>query len=227
MLINININTYHACINSVFLCMQYKFSNKEVEAVRHIRNYLMHNGYLPSVRELMRELGFKSPRSAALIIESLIDKGVLKRNKDGNLQLIINKEFSNDSGRAETVNVPLLGTVSCGAPIFASENIEAFIPVSVKLAKQPYKYFLLRAKGDSMNEKGINNGDLVLIKQQQTANNGDDVVALIDDDATIKEFHLNGNTIVLKPRSTNNKHQPIILTTDFKIQGVVIAVIPI
>ena len=204
-----------------------KLLNREIEAVRHMRNYLMHNGYLPSVRELMRELNFKSPRSAALIIESLIEKGVLKRNKDGSLQLIINKEFNEDSNRAETVNVPLLGTVSCGTPIFASENIEAFIPVSVKLAKQPEKYFLLRAKGDSMNEKGINNGDLVLIRQQQTANNGDDVVALIDDDATIKEFHLKGNTIVLMPRSTNKKHQPILLTTDFKIQGIVIAIIPI
>ena len=204
-----------------------KLLNREIEAVRHMRNYLMHNGYLPSVRELMRELNFKSPRSAALIIESLIEKGVLKRNKDGNLQLIINKEFNDDTNRAETVNVPLLGTVSCGTPIFASENIEAFIPVSVKLAKQPEKYFLLRAKGDSMNEKGINNGDLVLIRQQQTANNGDDVVALIDDDATIKEFHLKGNTIVLMPRSTNKKHQPILLTTDFKIQGIVIAIIPI
>ena len=204
-----------------------KLLNREIEAVRHMRNYLMHNGYLPSVRELMRELNFKSPRSAALIIESLIEKGVLKRNKDGNLQLIINKEFNDDTNRAETVNVPLLGTVSCGTPIFASENIEAFIPVSVKLAKQPDKYFLLRAKGDSMNKKGINNGDLVLIRQQQTANNGDDVVALIDDDATIKEYHLKGNTIVLMPRSTNKKHQPILLTTDFKIQGIVIAVIPI
>jgi len=204
-----------------------KLSNREMEAVRHMRNYLMHKGNLPSVRELMRELGFKSPRSAALIVESLIGKKILKRNKDGSLQLIINNEFSNDSSRAETVNVPLLGTVSCGTPIFASENIEAFIPVSVKLAKQPNKYFLLRAKGDSMNEKGINNGDLVLIKQQQTANNGDNIVALIDDEATIKEFNRQGNTIVLKPWSTNKKHQPIILTSDFKIQGIVIAVIPI
>ena len=77
-----------------------------------------------------------------------------------------------------------------------------------------------------MNKKGINDGDLVLIRQQQTANNGDIVVALIDDEATIKEYHHNVNTIVLKSQSTNNKHQPIILTHDFRIQGVVEAVIP-
>ena len=76
-----------------------------------------------------------------------------------------------------------------------------------------------------MDDAGINDGDLVLIRQQQIAKNGDKVVALIDDEATIKEFQNNGNMIVLKPRSKNSKHQPIVLTTDFRIQGVVETVI--
>jgi repressor LexA len=78
-----------------------------------------------------------------------------------------------------------------------------------------------------MNDADINDGDLVLIRQQQIAQNGDKVVALIDDEATIKEFHNNGNMIVLKPRSKNSKHQPIVLTSDFRIQGIVETVIPI
>jgi len=125
-----------------------------------------------------------------------------------------------------TVKVPLLGTIACGIPIFAEENIEAQIPISVKLAKPGNRYFLLRASGNSMDKKGINDGVLVLIKQQSTAESGQDVVALIDSEATIKEYHNYGDKIILKPQSTNNNHQPIILTGDFQIQGVVINVMP-
>lgn len=207
--------------------MLFELSNKEIEAIRIIRNFLMHHGSIPSVRKLQIELGYKSPRSAAILIENLIKKGILKKKEDGGLQLIVTEPVLDDAARAETVDVPLVGTVSCGTPIFAQENIEAFIPVSVKLAKPSNKYFLLSVKGDSMNEKDINDGDLVLIRQQQTAENGDIVVALIDDEATIKEFLHNVDTIVLKPRSSKKKHQPIILTSDFKIQGVVVATIPI
>ena len=134
---------------------------------------------------------------------------------------------NNDIVEELTVKVPLLGTIACGIPIFAEENIEAQIPVSVKLAKPGNRFFLLRALGDSMDKKGINDGDLVLIKQQSSAENGQNVVALIDNAATIKEYYNYGDKIILKPDSTNNSHQPIILTSDFRIQGVVVAVIPI
>lgn len=126
---------------------------------------------------------------------------------------------------AHTIKIPLLGTVACGTPIFAEENIEAFIPVSDKFIKPSNHYFILRASGDSMDEVGINDGDLVLIRQQNTACEGDNVIALIDDEATIKEFHYGNNMIILKPRSKNGKHQPIVLTSDFRIQGVVETVI--
>lgn len=125
----------------------------------------------------------------------------------------------------ETIKIPLLGDVACGLPIFAEENVEAEIPISIKLIKKGHKYFLLRAKGDSMNDAGINAGDLVLIRQQDYAKNGSQVVALIDDEATIKEYHHNGSLVVLKPKSKNKKYQPIILTDEFRIQGVVEAVI--
>lgn len=192
----------------------------ELEAVRIIRNSLVHKGYFPTVRELMNELDYKSPRSAAVIIEQLIGKGILKKKTDGSLQFRDIEE--DETVRAQTVDVPLLGSVACGVPILAEENIDAMIPVSIKLAKPPHKYFFLRAKGDSMNEKEINDSDMVLVKQQSTANNGDIIVALIDDEATVKEFFRQGETIILKPRSSNKKHQPIILTRDFQIQGIVI-----
>lgn len=196
----------------------------ELEAVRIIRNHLIHKDGFPTVRELMNDLNYKSPRSAAVVIEQLVDKGILKRKTDGTLQFRDIEE--NAKIRAQTVDVPLLGSVACGIPILAEENVDAMIPVSIKLAKPPHKYFFLRAKGDSMNEKGINDGDMVLVKQQLHANNGDIVVALIDDEATVKEFYRQGETIILKPKSTNKKHQPIVLTHDFQIQGIVVTSIP-
>ena len=199
-------------------------SNKELAAIRQIRNSLMHVGRIPSLRELMSSLGYRSPRSASLIVNKLIKKGVLRRKNDGNLQFV--KSLGDDTTRAQTVDVPLVGMVSCGAPMLAEENIQARIPVSIKLAKPPHHYFLLKAKGDSMNQKGIDNGDLVLVRQGTTAKDGDTVVALIDDEATIKEFRIGSETYVLKPRSRNKQHQPIVLTKDFQIQGVVVATIP-
>jgi len=199
-------------------------NKKETEAIRIMRNFLLQKGNFPTVRELMVEMNYKSPRSAAVIIEQLIGKNSLKRKSDGSLQLLEVKQEENTS--ATTIDIPLVGSVACGAPILAEQNVDAMIPVSVKLAKPPHTYFFLRAKGDSMNEKGIHDGDLALVKQQATANNGDLVVALIDDEATLKEFYHQGDAIILKPRSSNKIHQPILLTDDFQIQGIVISTIP-
>lgn len=213
-------------MQAVCLCMQMQFSTKELETIRIIRNSLMTRGRVPSVREVMTELGYRSPRSAAVLMEHLEEKGVLKKKSDGTMVLVEQRTGSEDSSHAQTIDIPLVGSAACGMPILAEENVEALIPVSVKLARPPHRYFLLRAKGDSMNEKGINDGDLVLVRQQQTADNGEDVVALIDDEATIKEFHKSGQAVVLKPRSNNDKHRPIVLTQDFRVQGVVVTAIP-
>ena len=203
------------------VCMdKLKLTDKESKAIRYIRNSLAHSGQTPTVREIMIHLGYRSPRSAAVIIDQLINKGILCRKPNGNFQIIKNIEDAESS--AQTIDVPLVGTIACGFPILAEENIETMIPVTTKLAKPDGRYFLLKVKGDSMNEKGINDGDLVLVRQQATAQNGDIVVALIDNEATIKEFHKSDNTIILKPRSTNKSHNPIVLTRDFKIQGIVI-----
>lgn len=203
---------------------QNSFTKRQIEAIRHIRNWIMHRARTPSIRELMVDLGYKSPRSVQDILEQLQEKGVIKKLGDGDYQLVMDPDFG--SVHARTVNIPLVGVVACGAPILAEENIEGFIPVSTSIAKPGSKYYLLHARGDSMNEAGINDGDLVLVKQQPTANEGDKVVALIDGEATIKEFRRTQNMIILKPKSSNKEHKPIILTDDFQVQGVVIVTIP-
>ena len=141
----------------------------------------------------------------------------------GGLHIIEDAAESFDS--EETVKVPVVGSAACGAPMLAEENIEEMMPVSRKLASPPHKYYMLRAKGDSMNQAGINDGDLVLVRQQSAARHGDIVVALIDGEATIKEFNTTGSSVVLRPRSTNPVHKPIILTRDFMVQGVVVTTI--
>lgn len=204
--------------------MKQSITEKELQAVLEIRNTFVHRGKFPSARDLMKALGYRSPRSSTLMIGRLITKGFLRRRQNGSLQLV--KAAENNAASVKTVNIPLVGSVACGVPVLADENIEAMIPVSTDLAKPPAKYFLLRAKGDSMDLRGINDGDIVLVRQQATAKHGDSVVALIDDEATIKEFHPSPHAIVLKPKSKNKKHKPIVLTKDFRIQGVVVIAIP-
>ena len=195
------------------------------KALTFIRNRIMHRGTAPSVRELASEMGFSSPRSAMLIIDRLIDLGYLRRREDNRtLQLVRMPADAPD--RESTIEVPLVGSAACGAPLLAEQNIEAMIPVSTLLARPGQKYFLLRASGDSMTEAGIEDGALVLVRQQPTADSGQNVVALIDDEATIKELQLSADAAVLKPRTKNPKHKPIILTRDFQVQGVVVATLP-
>jgi repressor LexA len=194
------------------------------KALTFIRNRIMHRGSAPSVRELASEMGFASPRSAMLVIDRLIDLGYLRRRDNRTLQLVRMPADAPD--RELTVEIPLVGSAACGAALLAEENIEAMIPVTTLLARPGHKYFLLRANGDSMTEAGIEDGALVLVRQQPTADNGQVVVALIDDEATIKELQLSREAAVLRPRTTNPAHRPIVLTRDFQVQGVVVATLP-
>jgi repressor LexA len=199
-------------------------NEREFQALRFLRNAIVHEGYSPSVRDLARALGYKSPRTAFLVLNSLIEQGWLKRKGDGELQL--KKDLTTAEDHARTIEIPLVGSVACGVPILVEENIEAYIPVSTSLAKPGHKYFFLRAIGDSMDAAGIQDGDLMLVRQQPQAENGENIVALINDEATVKEFHREKEMVILKPKSKNKKHKPIVVTDNFIIQGVVTSVLP-
>ena len=199
-------------------------SRKEIELLKQLRNWFMHKGYSPSIRELQNTVGYKSPRSISVLLKRLKDKGLINRNDKDELYII--EGHKGDNIKTMTVEIPLIGVVACGSPILAQENIKERIPIDTKIARPPYKYFLLEAKGDSLNKKGINEGDLLLIRQQQTANNHDMVLALINDEATVKEFIKSGNFVFLRPHSTNPVHKQMILTENLMIQGVVVSVIP-
>ena len=116
--------------------------------------------------------------------------------------------------------------IACGLPILAEENIEAQIPVSTKIVSVTKKYFFLRAKWDSMNKEGIHDGDLILVESANSSPEWKIVVALIDDEATIKRIHYDTDYISLNPSSTNEKYKPIILHEDFRIQWIFVRSFP-
>jgi repressor LexA len=198
-----------------------ELDSKQAEAVKHIRNFINNNGRMPSVRELMLAMEYKSPRSASVMLDKLVHSGVLNRCPQTR-KLNFNDGVLALNANTSTVEVPLIGTTSCSGPIFAEESIEAFYRISSQLAPSGSQYFFLKIQGDSMDLAGITPGDMVLIRQQNTAKPGDLVLALIDDEATIKKYVPEDGLVILKPCSSNPEHNPIILTHDFQIQGVVV-----
>ena len=202
-----------------------KLTQKQEGFFNILADYIRREKIPPTNREILKIMGLKSPRSVAQYLSVLEEGGYIQRGKGArNIKIIKSPYSDRDSNR--TVKVPILGYVPCGAPFLAEENIESAVVVSEKIAKPPYKYFILRAVGDSMNKSGINDGDLVLIRQQTIAHDGDIVVALIDDEATIKRLRLHKDYITLEPNSTNLDHCPIVLERDFRIQGIVARSMP-
>ena len=198
-----------------------ELDSKQAQAVKHIRNLLNQYGRMPSVRELMQAMEYKSPRSASVMLDKLVDSGVLSRCPQTR-KLNFNDGVLAQSSNTNTVKIPLIGTTSCSGPIFAEESIEAYYRISSQLAPSGSQYFFLKIQGDSMDLAGIADGDMVLICQQDTAKSGDLILALIDDQATIKKFIPEDGLVILKPCSSNPVHKPIILTHNFQIQGVVV-----
>lgn len=182
----------------------------------------MHSGVTPSLREIGRAVGYNSPRSVQLMLGRLEKRGLL--SYVGGVIALSNRR---PSGMVEqTVDVPLVGSVACGLPSLAQQDQEAVIQVSTKIARPGHTYFILRATGTSMNKSGIDDGDLVLVRQQHTAQQGDKVVALINDEATIKHFSREKDFVVLMPNSTDKNHKAIMLSEQFMIQGVIVTTLP-
>lgn len=199
---------------------------KQLQFFERLLECFRHEGVPPTVRELQELCGFKSPRSVMQFLDVLAAAGYIER-RDGarNIRLLRMPEPETGSDRTDTARVPLVGRVAAGLPLLAEQNVEDYILVSRRLARPPHEYFLLRVVGNSMDRAGISDGDLVLVRKQPVAQDGDRVVALIDGEATVKVLRRAGDAILLQPRSSDPSHQPIVLGVDFMIQGVVQAAI--
>ncbi|MBE5752656.1 MAG: transcriptional repressor LexA [Clostridiales bacterium] len=158
----------------------------------YIRKFSEENGYTPSVREIAQECGIKSTATVHSYIQRLQDKGYLNKTD--------NKKRAVAIGRSGVVNIPLIGTVTAGQPIFAYENYEDYYTFPVGEFKGD-ELFMLRVEGTSMIDAGIMNGDKIIVRKQQTAENGEIVVALVEDSATVKRFYRRDGKIVLHPEN--------------------------
>ena len=186
---------------------QGKITDKQREILEYIKEMILKKGYPPAVREICEAVHLKSTSSVHSHLESLEKNGYIRRDptKPRTIE-ILDDDFA--LTRRELVNVPVIGTVAAGVPILAEQNIEDYLPIPAEILPNK-EVFMLKEKGNSMIEAGIYNGDKVIVAKQPNAENGDKVVALVDDSATVKTFYKENGHFRLQPE--NSSMDPIIL----------------
>ena len=165
---------------------------KLIMVMDYIRKFSEENGYTPSVREIGKECGIKSTATVYSYLQKLQDKGYLNK--------VTNKKRSVTLAKSSGVNIPLIGTVTAGQPIFAYENYEDYYTFPAGEFRGD-DLFMLRVQGTSMIDAGIMNGDKIVVRRQETAENGEIVVALVEDSATVKRFYRKDGQIILHPEN--------------------------
>ncbi|MCI7097672.1 MAG: transcriptional repressor LexA [Lachnospiraceae bacterium] len=200
-----------------------KISAKQQEILDYIKSEIINRGYPPAVRDICEAVHLKSTSSVHSHLETLEKNGYIRKDPTKPRAIeILDDEFN--LSRREMINIPVVGTVAAGIPILATENIESYVPMPSEMLPNAsnHKFFILNVKGDSMINCGILNGDQIIVEQQETAANGEIIVALVDDSATVKRFYREEDCIRLQPE--NDMMEPIIIPsdTDVSILGKVI-----
>ena len=184
-----------------------KISSKQREILEYINQEILNKGYPPAVREICEAVHLKSTSSVHSHLETLEKNGYIRRDPTKPRAIeIIDDNFN--LTRREVVNVPIIGQVAAGQPLLAVENIENYFPIPTEFMPNA-ETFMLKVKGDSMINAGIFNGDKILVQKQSDAQNGDIVVALVDDSATVKTFYKEDGHFRLQPE--NDTMDPIIV----------------
>ena len=197
-----------------------KISSKQREILEYIKQEILNKGYPPAVREICEAVHLKSTSSVHSHLETLEKNGYIRRDPTKPRAIeIIDDNFN--LTRREVVNVPIIGQVAAGQPLLAVENIENYFPIPTEFMPNA-ETFMLKVKGDSMINAGIFNGDKILVQKQSDAQNGDIVVALVDDSATVKTFYKEDGHFRLQPE--NDTMDPIILN-ECSILGKVFGII--
>lgn len=198
-------------------------SDKQINILKYIKDELSLRGYPPSIREICKAVNLSSTSSVHAHLNTLEEKGYIRKgtNKRRALELIDVDDICCNMPKKEIVNVPIIGTVTAGSPILAIENIDDTLPISIDFVGNKESY-VLKIKGESMIEAGILDGDYVIVNSQHSAKNGDIVVALIGDEATVKTFYKEKDHIRLQPQ--NSSMDPILIKEPY-ILGVVKAVV--
>ena len=198
---------------------QGKISQKQSEILEYIKAEILRVGYPPAVREICEAVNLKSTSSVHSHLETLEKNGYIRRDPTKPRAIEIIDDTFNLT-RREMVNVPMVGQVAAGMPILAEQNIIDYFPIPMQYMPNN-ETFMLSVKGESMVNAGIFDGDYVLVERRQTASNGEMVVALVDDSATVKTFYKENGYYRLQPE--NDFMDPIIVT-NCEILGKVIGV---
>ncbi len=195
-----------------------KITDKQREILEYIKKEILNKGYPPTVRDICEAVHLKSTSSVHSHLETLEKNGYIRRDPTKPRAIEIVDDSFNP--RREVVNVPMVGRVAAGQPVLAVENIESYFPVPSEFMPNS-ETFMLKVKGESMINAGIFDGDQILVEQCKDARNGDMVVALVDDSATVKTFYKEDGHIRLQPE--NDSMEPIIVP-DCQILGKVFGV---
>lgn len=187
-----------------------KLTKRQEEILNYIKEYIVSHGFPPTVREIGKALGVSSPATIHAHLENLQNKGVIKKDSSKNraIELLVDNEFASSS--EDVIKVPLLGKITAGSPIEAIEKPDEFFSLPSYLIPKQKEVFTLNVSGTSMINAGILDGDIVIVEKQNTARNGDIVVAMTDDnEVTLKTFYKEKDHFRLQPE--NDTMDPIIL----------------
>ncbi|MEN6389555.1 MAG: transcriptional repressor LexA [Syntrophomonas sp.] len=188
-------------------------NQRQSQILDYIKEKIKTSGYPPSVREIGQAVGLKSSSTVHAYLLQLEGKGFLRRDPTKPRAIIPTGEAQEPP--AEALALPVVGKVAAGTPILAEQNIDAYLPVPIDFLGKGH-HFVLKVQGDSMIEAGIFDGDYLIVKEQADASNGEIVVALLDDEATVKRFYKREGYVELKPE--NQAMEPII-AANVKIAG--------
>jgi repressor LexA len=199
---------------STVMLMLPQLTRRQERIYEFVSNTIREKGYAPSIPEIGQRFKITSTRGVFDHLKALEKKGYIRRVGKRAIEIV------NPTGRSpfpEATEIPILGRIRAGSPILAEENMEGFLPVAKEIAGGK-ETFALKVKGDSMIEDGIFDGDYVIIRRQETADDNDIICALIENEATLKRFHRQGSTVVLKP--ANKNYEPITVSKgEFRVLG--------
>ena len=182
-----------------------ELKDKQLLIYEFLKDFTSQKGYPPTVREICKAVGLKSTSSVHGHLKQLEKEGLIKRDPTKPRAL----EIVDSVVKKEMINVPIIGRVTAGLPILANENIEDYFPLPLDYVKHNNDLFILKISGSSMIKAGIIDGDFAIIERTQTASNGDKIVALIENEATLKTFYRENDHIRLQPE--NDEMEPIIV----------------
>ncbi len=192
-----------------------KLTDKEQQIYDYIFEMIEKNGYSPTVRDIKNAVGIKSTSTVHIYLQKLEDKGFIQKEQGKSRTLRVGS-----SNPPKSVEIPIIGRIAAGAPVFAEENYDGSLDFKVPAKYQNDRLFALRVEGESMIEAGIMNGDIIVVTATQYAENGDIVVALINDEATVKTFYKENGGYRLQPENSTMKP---IYTDEVTVLGKVMA----